>query len=56
MEVTLTFTTTAPADETLDGTKGRTTRRFDYGGQLAVTPLLAWRPALRHHRSPNDAS
>ena len=47
--------TTKPAGETLDGTKGRTTRRSDYGGHLGVTPLLAWRPALRHHGSPNDA-
>jgi len=45
-----------PAGETLDGTKGWTTRRFDYGGHLGVTPLLAWRPALRHYGSPNDAS
>jgi hypothetical protein len=46
-----------PAGETLDGTKGRTTRRFDYGGHSSVfTPLLAWRSALRHYGSPNDAS
>jgi hypothetical protein len=45
-----------PAGERLDGTKGRNTRRFDYGGPARITPLLAWRPALRHYGSPNDAS
>jgi hypothetical protein len=23
---------------------------------IGVTPLLVWRPALRHHGSPNDAN
>ena len=44
--------TTSPAGETLDGTKGWTTRRSDYGGHLSVTPLLAWRPGLRQLRQP----
>jgi hypothetical protein len=47
---------TTPDDgETLEPTKGRTRRRRGYGGRSRVTPPLAWRPALRPDRSPNDA-
>jgi hypothetical protein len=42
--------TTWPADEMLDGTKGRTTRRFDYGGHhrcYAASSLAAGPSPLR---------
>jgi hypothetical protein len=45
-----------PAGETLDRTKGRTDADLTMADTLGVTPSLVWRPALRHHGSPNDAN
>jgi hypothetical protein len=48
--------TTMPAGETLDRTKGRRHADMTMADTIGVTPLLVWRPALRHYGSPNDAN
>ena len=45
-----------PSGETLDRTKGRRHADLTMADTFGVTPLLVWRPALRHHGSPNDAN